>query len=254
MLLTPLLLTLGSLVAPAPADTREVRKQFVELAGKQDRAGVQALWRAHPTAVLPAIDADLEGSLRLREKSADADPAAITALQQRALWGATAAVEGGTHPLLLDYASAFVGWNEAEQKRFREGQKLVGASGEALAKGDAQAALEAAQQALQRTGPLGDWWGSQMACDAIAAAEARLGHHEKALESASFARVLARDLGLAGDEYGALRKMVESARALGRTQRARAACDAALPLARQLGDEAGLKELEALHAQLAPAK
>lgn len=257
MFFATLILAVTPSFTPAVApqgDARAVRKQFVELAEKQDRTAVLALWRAHPGDVLGTIDADLEGSLRLREKAAEKsvepDLKAIAALHTRALWGAHLAAEASGHPLIVDYASSFVGWNAEQQKQFRDGQKAYGRATKALAAGDAKAALEAGLECLQLTGPLGDWWGSAMGCDAIAAAQANLGNHEKALESAAFGRTICHDLGLVGDEYGALQRMLDACRALERTERAKAACDSALALAKQLGDDEGVKRLTETRAAL----
>lgn len=255
MFLAALLLAAApAFVLAAPAVPGSVHEQFIELASKQDHDAVLALWRAHPGEVLGTIDADLEGSLRLREKAAEKgtepDLKVITAMQLRALWGARIAVEASGHPLIVDYVSSFVGWNAEQQKQFRSGQKAYARSAKALAGGDAKAALEAGIECLQLTGPLGDWWGSAMGCDAIAAAQAALGNHEKALESAAFGRTICHDLGLLGDEYGALKRMIAACSALGRLPRARTACDSALALAKQLGDEAGIKELTETRAAL----
>ncbi len=245
MFLAPLLLAFP---APAPlADARaEVRKQFVELAGKQDREGCAKLWREHPDLVLTSIDADLEGSLKVREKTKPGeapDEAKIHTLHERALWGAQVAFEALGQPIFRDYAAAFVGWNEDERTRFRAGQAAYGKAMQALQQGDAQAALAAGQECLQITGSLGDWWGSAMGCSAIASAQRSLGNHEKALESAAFARVLDHDLGLVSDEYEMLVLMTDECIALGRAPRARACIERGLEFAKRLGDAEGEKRL-----------
>lgn len=253
MFFAPLLLTLTPAILPA-VDAKDVRKQFVELAGKQDHDAVLALFRAHPSAVLGAIDADLEGSLKVREKSTEPDMQKINDLQSRALWGARIAAEASGHPMILDYASSFVGWNDAERKRFREGQAAFGRAMKALAAEEPDKALAAAMECLQLSGPLGDWWGSAMGCDAIASAQAALENHEKALESAAFARTIYHDLGLEGDEYTVLQTMIEACRKLGRTARAKVACDSAIVLAKKLKDDDGQKRLEQTRVELDAAK
>lgn len=249
MFLAALLLSLPASTSALDARA-DVRKQFVEIADKKDHDACVALWRAHPDLILSTIDADLEGSLKLREKSTEPDLAKIKALQERALWGAEIAFEAGGQPIFRDYAASFVGWNEDERKRFRSGQAAYGKAMKALQEKEAQKALEAGLECLQLTGPLGDWWGSAMGCDAIAAAQAALGNHEKALESAAFARVLYHDLGLVGDEYQVLGLMVDECLALGRTPRARATLDRAIELAKKLGDDEGGKRLAERLAQL----
>lgn len=247
MFFAPLLLAL----APEPvAEPKEVRKQFIELAAAKDRAGCVALWRAHPGLVLSTIDADLEGSLKVREKSAEPDLKKIAELHERALWGAEIAFEASGHPILRDYASSFVGWNAAEQKSFRAGQAAFGKAMKSLDAKDGASALAAGTECLQLAAPLGDWWGSAMGYQAIAAAHKVLGNHEKALEAAAFARLLYHDLGLASDEYEVLGTMIEACRALGRMPRARASIDRALDLAKQLKDDEGVKKLSETRAAL----
>ncbi len=247
MFLAPLLLAL----APEPAaEPKEVRKQFVQLATAKDHDGCLALWRANPTLVLGTIDADLEGSMKVREKSGDPDLKKIEEMQSRALWGAEIAFEATGHPILRDYASSFVGWNEDERKRFRAGQAAFGKAMKALEEKDAQSALTAGTECLQLTGPLGDWWGSAMGCQAIALAQKELKNHEKALESAAFARIIYHDLGLATDEYDVLQLMIDECQALRRRPRARASVDRALELAKLLKDDEGLKRLAALRTEL----
>jgi hypothetical protein len=90
-----------------------------------------------------------------------------------------------------------------------------------------------------------------MGCQAIAAAQKELKNHEKALESAAFARIIYHDLGLASDEYEVLQLMIEECRALRRWPRARASVDSALELARRLKDAEGEKRLVDLSAELA---
>lgn len=236
--------------ALAPATLPDVRKQFVALHEKQDAEGCRALWREHPEHALPAIDADLEGSLKLRETKPDVTPAEIERLHARALWGAHLAAEASGQPLVEDYASAFVGWDEAQRKTFRAGQAKVRDAQKALQAEDPQAALTAAMECLQLTGPLGDWWGSGMGCELIAAAQTALGNHEKALESMAFARTIYHGLGLAADEVHAISAMVASCRTLGRTARAKVACEQGLALATKLNDDECIKELTAARAEL----
>jgi hypothetical protein len=251
MFLAPLLLAL----APEPvAEPKEVRKQFIQFAAAKDHDGCLALWKANPALVLPTIDADLEGSLKVRETSKEPDLKKIEELHARALWGAEIAVEATGHPILFDYASSFVGWNESERKSFRAGQKAYKTAMDALAEKDVEAALGAAMECLKLTGPLGDWWGSAMGCSAIAAAQQELKNHEKALESAAFARIIYHDLGLAGDEYQILGLMIDECRALRRWPRARASIDRAIELATALKDDAGLQKYKSLRTELESLK
>ena len=249
MFLTSLLLTLAPAVTPM-VDSKAVRKQFVELAGKQDHDACLALWRANPGAVLGTIDADLEGSLKVREKAGEPDLQKINELLTRAMWGAQIAAEASGHPMILDYAASFVGWNDAERKRFRGGQAAFGRALKALDAKEADKALAAGEECLSLARPLGDWWGTAMGFDAIAAAQEALGQHEKALEAASVARTIYHDLGLEGDEYSALQSMTSMCQKLGRIARAKVSCDAAIALAKRLKDDDGQKRLEQKRVEL----
>jgi hypothetical protein len=251
MLLAPLLLAFTQPVVAPSENPKDVRKQFIELAAKKDHDGCLALWRANPSHVLGTIDADLEGSLKAREKSAEPDLKKIEEMQARAMWGAEIAFEASGHPILRDYAASFVGWNADDQKSFRAGQAAFGKAMKALDAKDAAAALAAGTQCLQLAAPLGDWWGSAMGYQAIAAAQKVAGNHEKALEAAAFARLLYHDLGLVSDEYEALGMMIDASKSLGRLPRARASLDRALELAKQLKDADGEKRLTDLAAELA---
>ncbi|MDZ4774165.1 MAG: hypothetical protein SGI72_13630 [Planctomycetota bacterium] len=253
MILAPILLALTTAIAQ-PADAKEVRKEFVECAAKQDRAACVALWRAHPNSVLGTIDADLEGSLTVREKSKEPDLKKIAEMEARAVWGAEVAFEATGHPIFRDYAASFIGWNDDERKRFRSGQAAFGKAMKALEAKDAPAALAAGTECLQLTGPLGDWWGSAMGCQAIALAQKELGNHEKALESAAFARVLYHDLGLVADEYEVVVLMADECQALKRIPRAKASLVRAIELATRLKDDDGLKRLTDTLAQLDASK
>jgi hypothetical protein len=257
-----LITTLLALAPSTPAiDAKEVRKQYVECHSKKDGAALLALWKEHPGAVLPTIDSDLEGSLKLREKSAAPDAKAIADLHARALWAAQIAFEASNDPMILDYASAFVGWNEEQRKHFREGQTAFRTAMNSMKAGDGKGALESGKQCLERASHLGDWWGMAMAFDAIAAGHKALGDEDRALEAASRARAIYHSLGLEGDEYQAATQMADLCVRLKRAARGKAACGIALALAKKLGDAEGEKSLlaqqsalEALEKPAGPAK
>lgn len=252
MFLTPIALVLAAADAPAstvPSAGEDVRKQFVALYDKGDKKACLDLFLAHPGETLPAIDRDLEGSLKLRETSKEPDRAKIEAMHARALWGAEIATEALVGPMVLDYASSFVGWDEAQGKRFREGQKAFKEAMADLQKNDAKAALEAGQRCLECASPLGDWWGAAMACDAIAAAQKALGNPEKALEAAAHARLIYCQLGLRGDELEALIRVATACKDLGRPVRGRVACDAGISLARFLDQEQRAKDFGEMRAE-----
>jgi hypothetical protein len=254
MLLIPLLLlSLQTPAAPAPAPAKsgkEMRAQFFELAGKKDHDACLALWKANPGAVLPSIDADLEGSLKAREKSSEPNMNTILDMHARALWGAQIAFEASGDPMILDYASSFVGWNDEQRKSFREGQAAFRTAMTALKGGDAKAALAAGQQCLDLASELGDWWGTAMGYDAIAASQKSLGALDKALEAAGHARAIYHSLALEGDEYEAATSMVDLCVTAKRIPRGKAACHIALALAKKLHDADGERNLLAQQSAL----
>ena len=249
MLLLPLLLSIAPVLTPSvAADKKDVRKQFVELAGKKDKDALVALWKANPGAVLPVIDADLEGSLKDMEKGEAADSAKVKEKQQRALFGAECAALATGHPILVDYASSFVGWNAEQKRQFRDGQKVYGASGEALAKGDKAAALAKGKECIERASALGDWWGTAMGYDAVGRAAQALGGIDDAITALTQARLINHDLGLSGEEYGELALLTDLCIAAERWQRALACARDAQVLAKALGDAEGGKALAAKEA------
>ena len=67
-------------------------------------------------------------------------------------------------------------------------------------------------------------------------------------------RMVATTISLVGDEYEATSKVAELSAELGRTERARAAAQAAIALATELGDTDGKKALEKLVAEKLGAK
>jgi len=230
----------------------DVRERYVALAEKKDAAGCQELWRKERGAILAVIDADLEGSLKVREDAAGralnaAEEAQIRAQHARALWGAKQAEAVG-HAFILDYAASFVGWDEEQRSAFRAGQRAYGEARAALKKNDASAALTASRRCRELAAPLGDWWGAQMGWEAEARAHDALGAKEEALGGWSRVRMVARTLSLVGDEYEATSRVAHLAAELGRSERARAAIDAALALAKEVGDEKGRASLEALNS------
>lgn len=246
----PLLVLLAApALSPTPTlalDAKEVRKQFVALAEKQDRAALVELWKANKSVVLSTIDRDLEASLSEIEKGAKPDSEKVKALHARALFGAECAAEASGHPILLDYTSSFIGWNSAQQKSFREGQKAFGAAGQALQKKDAQTALTKGQECYDKAIALGDWWGSAMGLDAIGNAQAALGNVDAALTALSQARLINHDLGLYGDELGNLSLMADLCVKSERYSRGHACAVMGKKLASELGDKDGASKLAAL--------
>ncbi len=251
-------LTTPAVVAPIATPVADARARFVELAAKKDQFHCLVLWGADRGSILPTIDADLEGSLKVREDAAGRalttdEEQQIVQMHKRALWGAQLAAEAG-HPFVLDYAASFVGWDEEQRSSFRAGQRAYAEARGALKKGDHAAAMTAAKRCRELAAPLGDWWGAQMGWEAEARALEVAGNPEEALAAWSRVRMVATTISLVGDEYEATTKVAELAAGLGRTERAKAAAQAAIALATELGDEAGKKALEKLVAEKLGAK
>lgn len=237
-------------LTPITATAADARKTFVELAEKKDEAGCRELWRKQRASLLPIIDADLEGSLAVREKAGTREltpdeEKSIADMHARAVWGATQAAANEL-PFVLDYAASFVGWNEEQRSAFRAGQKAYGEARQALAAGDVEAARAAGKRCRELAAPLGDWWGAQSGWEVEARALEMLGETEQALAAWARVRLVALSISLVGDEYEATKKVAVLAAELGRTERARAAVKAAIALATELGDKDGKAELEKL--------
>jgi hypothetical protein len=178
------------------------------------------------------------------------DSAKVKEKQQRALFGAECAVIATGHPILGDYASSFVGWNAEQKRQFRDGQKVYGASNDALAKGDKAAALVKGKECVERASALGDWWGTAMGYDAVGRAAQALGGLDDALTALSQARLLNHDLGLMGDEYEELGLMADLCIAGQRWQRALVCVKDAQALAAKVGKAEDVKALEAKEASV----
>lgn len=239
------------LFALAPSGTAQdigqLRKTFEELDAKKDEAGLREYWKQNADVALYVIDSYLEGSLKLIETKGDAQK--IGAMQQLALRGAHAADAALGREIFADYASAFVGWDEAQRKSFRGGQKAHGRARGALEK-DAAAALKSAEECIALARPLGDWWGTAMGLTAAAEAQEKLGKAEAAADLHAQAWLIHAELGLRGDAYGNLTAMARLHAELGRNDRARVSAQRALEMARALGDAEGTLKLEELVKRL----
>lgn len=231
---------------PLQGRGEELTKAYHELFDARDRAGMLALWSEHRGAILVTIDADLEGSLALWERDpTKPDRSAIAALHERALWGAELASEATGNPIFDDYASAFVGWGPDEKRAFRAGQKAHGEARGALKSGELEQAAEKGRACRELAEPLGDWWGLAMGLAAEGEALFAMGEHADAADALARARQVYHDLGLTGSEYRAVATLSRALAEDGPPARARAATRHALRLARELGDEQGVEELQA---------
>jgi tetratricopeptide (TPR) repeat protein len=233
------------LLASAQKGESPTRKSFVDLAAKGDAAGIVALWKAHPGEAIGTIDQDLEGFLAKVEKGG-ADPKEIQAMKDRALLGAKCADEALGRPIFSDYASSFAGWNENEQQAFRQGQKLAVDAGKAVKDKKWEEAVKYAEQCIQLTENLGDWWGLATGYTSLAAAYEGAGQDGDALAACQMARILHHDMELASPELRDTAQMARLLVKLKRETRARAAAESGLALAGKLKNakaEAELKEL-----------
>jgi hypothetical protein len=258
MLLTTLLLVASPAhpAAHAPAQDRraEVTARYQELAAAGDREGLAELWSANVGLVLQTIDADLEGSLSLWEAAPEEPPVdEIDALHTRALFGASVAAEALGRPLLLDYATSFVGWTDPQKHAFRAGQAVFGRAAQELREGDKEVAFAAGLETVERAMALGDWWGAAMGYGVRGEAARAQGWHEDALSNLSMARALNHALGLEFSEYRNLRGMLGAARALERHPRALAIARELARAAEGFGDAEGLREALAAQAELEEA-
>lgn len=222
-------------------DKNPVQAEFEALDAKQDHAGMVGLWKRFPGQALYIIDSYLEKSLALWEKSETRDAKVIQELHERALRGARAADEALGTRIFVDYCHSFVGWDEAQKKSFRGGQKAYREARGALKAKDYAQALEKGRSCLNLAQPLGDWWGTAMGYSAMAAAQEQLGQLEAALMSHSQSRLIYAQFRLGGAEYRNVRAMAGLCWQLGRVPRARASSEQAANLGQSLGDAAGVK-------------
>lgn len=225
------------------------RKQFIELAAKGDAAGIVALWKAHPSEAIGTIDEDLEGFLAKVEKGG-ADPKEIQAMKDRALLGARCADEAFGRPIFSDYASSFAGWNEKEQKEFRQGQQLAGQSTKAARAKKWDEALKAAQDCVKITKSLGDWWGLATGYSAMANALEGAGQDLDALEACQMARILHHDMEMAVPRLRDDAQMARLLVKLDRGVRAKLVIESGLTLAAKLKNAKAEAELKELLAKL----
>jgi tetratricopeptide (TPR) repeat protein len=202
----------------APQDS--FQQDYERAAEARDAEQLAALWRAEPGRALPTFDGDLEASLALWESDREKpDLAGIARLEQRALFAAQQASRALDRPLLEDYASAFVGWNEVQRLEFRAGQRAFGKSRELAKAGDQEGALSAALDCAARAESLGDWWGLAMGAGGAAGALMALERYDEALVQASRARLINQQLGLSRDELSAALLVAECCVRLQRFER-----------------------------------
>ncbi|HUR27361.1 MAG TPA: hypothetical protein VM509_04190 [Planctomycetota bacterium] len=240
-----LLLSSSLPFARESAPQEDVRARFEALDDQHDEAALVQLWKDHPGETLGTIDSYLEGSLKKLERDPKVAPAELAAMRARAVRGAKAADIAFGTAIFSDYAAAFASWKPEEQKRFRAGQSLFREALQALKKNDARACVDKARASLELALPLGDWWGSAMAWNAMARGEAASNEPAKALEHALQARLVDHDLRLLDSEADDLALAAAAASALDAHGRALSLARAGATLAHELADrDAETKFLE----------
>ncbi|MBK7875849.1 MAG: hypothetical protein IPJ77_08865 [Planctomycetes bacterium] len=250
-MLLPIVLSLTTaLPAQDPSPFAALRQRFERAYDAKDAAACTALWKEAGELVLPLIDADLEGSLKLCETSASPDLARVKAMRARAIWGAGLASDVTGSPLLADYAAAFAGWTPEQAASFRAGQKAYREAGALLKKGDARAALDQAESCALLASNLGDWWGAAMGHEARGRALQSLARLGEALDAWSTARWIQHGLGLASDELDSVHHVADLCFAEARNERGLVAARQGVALAKALGAKGELAALLEREAQL----
>jgi hypothetical protein len=168
----------------------EIAVKFRECAAKKDRAALVALWRAHPVRrwfdrrVPRGFARQMEEA---RAKKQPVDEKEIAAMHATALFGASCADEAFGTAIFSDYASSFVGLDEAQQYKFRRGQAAHKEAQALLREKKGAEALEHAKECAELARPLGDWWGTAMGVAAMGKAYELLDKKDEALSAYSLA-------------------------------------------------------------------
>lgn len=251
-MLLPIVVALTSALLPQdPSPFAALRARFEKAYEARDRAACAALWKEAGELVLPLVDADLEGSLKLMETSTAPDMQRVKTMRERAQWGAELASEVTGSPLFADYAAAFAGWTGEETGVFRAGQKAYREADKLLDAGKARDALDQAESCALRASTLGDWWGLAMGHAARGRALQGCARLEEALDAWSQARWIQHGLGLRSDELDSVRHVADLCYALARDARGLVAAEQGEALARSLKDDDALRALLEREAQLA---
>jgi hypothetical protein len=214
---------IGNALAAGPDDAmNKTRLQSMLVAG--DEGMVVATFKRFPGQTLPFIDSYLEGGLAMIEKGSDT--AAVDSLQSFRMGIKFAKLAdqafGGTE--FSDYANAFASWGPAEQKSFRQGQRLF-KEGMKAAVDDKAKAIGILESSLRITESLNDTWGQVMANSGLAEVHLAMGgeeHAAKAEQAARAAVTASRKVRLDEDRVSALRVHAAAIKALGGKADARA--------------------------------
>lgn len=195
----------GACGSARPRDDAFDKARMEAVLARGDDATLREAFRREPGHTLPFVDQYLEGALKMTEK--DGPTAASRALEsyRTGMRFAKLADETFAETIFSEYARSFAGWSSADQKKFREGQRLFKA-GMAAGKEKPAEGLKVLRESLQRAEELGDWWGQAMAHGGIAETALAAGgdeHLELALEAAGRAVQLNTRLRLLEDVVAA---------------------------------------------------
>jgi hypothetical protein len=235
LLLLPLLASF-----PSAAD---LQARLLEIHAQGDRDACATLFRERPGEVLPALEAELEAALALREGGRAEDVPEARAREERAVWAAGIAGTALDAPLVADLVVARAGWTEGERRLFREERMIHAKAVGWIEKGENRFGLEAAQEVTIRALALGDWRGAAMGYEAAAIAHQALSSFDDALVAWSRARVAYRELALAAEELACQRAVVDMCTATERWLRGREAADQGASIAVRLGSRKAQAEL-----------
>jgi hypothetical protein len=213
-----------------------IREKFLELHAKADAKGCAALWTEKPALALPTLEKDLDEALALR-LSEKADAKVADALEARALWGARIAREALAAPMIADLAASRAGWTERDRRFHGEAKSVQERAQQWLEKGESKFALEAAQEAVNRSLGIGDWHGAARAYETCALAHQGTSNFEDALVAWEMARWIDRGLRLDDRELACVRGALDMCGAADRHARGREIADEGVALARRLGDK-----------------
>lgn len=236
MILTWALPVLACVGQGDPSETSRAELERHLRAGEE--AAVIDWFKAHPDAGLPFFDHYLEGGLKLIERGSDR--ASADASFEMGLKFAALADRALGEMSFSEYARAFAGWDAAQQKQFRAGQRLFREGMQAL-KTDAARALGLCQQSLDQSKPLGDYWGTAMAQSGIGAARLAQKEYEPAKAAFTEAARLYERLHLRQDRAETFIELAKAQIGLGDESGARDTLQAAQRLL-TTGDPPALRE------------
>jgi hypothetical protein len=223
----------------------EGRELYDALLAAGEEGRLRQVFRDDAWQILGYIDSHCEGWLALKERGAlateeGAKQAADMQATGRKLAEMADQVLGDTR--LVAYVTSFYGWNDEQQKRFREGQKLFreGASlyREAKSPAEAMNAISPLQQSLGHARALGDTWGQSMALSLIGRVEADNRHYTESTAALKEAVRIGREIRDIDAVWGGLGALYETAIAEKAYEPARDALQEQYLVAKELNDVA----------------